>query len=451
MSLDDSPPPVRRKPGRPRKQPPGLVTLPYEPRPAFQPFHERDVRFAVLVCHRRAGKTVATVNDLIRRAVECDRPAPRYAYIAPLFRQAKDIAWDYLKRYTAPIPGSVINEGELRVDLPGERRIRLYGADNPDSLRGLYLDGVVIDEPAQMKPALWQEVLRPALADRGGFAVFIGTPKGRNWFYDLYRRAEKEEAWFTLSLPASRSGILRAPEITALTQDMAPALIAQEMECSFEAPDRMQFVPPALLAAASERPATRTGARVMGVDVARFGDDRSVILVRNETLEHLRVLRGVDTMQTAALVSEEAERWRPQAIFVDGAGVGGGVVDRLRMMGHRVFEVQAGARANAAERYANKRAEMWGVMRDWLRERGVLPETIDHRDELADDLVAPQYKYDAGGRLLLESKDDMKARGLPSPDLGDALALTFAEPVASPELRQLSWDMPAEEYDPLEY
>lgn len=374
----------------------GLVTLPYAPRPAFQPFHARGQRFAVLVCHRRAGKTVATVNDLIRRAVECSRPAPRYAYIAPLFRQAKDIAWDYLKRYTAPIPGRVVNESELRVDLPGERRIRLYGADNPDTLRGLYLDGVVVDEPAQMKPALWQEVLRPALADRGGFAVFIGTPKGRNWLYDLYRRAEKDEAWYTLTLPASRSGILRPAEIAALTQDMAPALVAQEMECSFEAPDRMQFIPPALVTAAGERPASRGGARVMGVDVARFGDDRSVILVRNDTLEHMRVLRGIDTMQTAALVAEEAEIWRPQAIFVDGAGVGGGVVDRLRMMGHVVFDVQAGGKANAGERYANKRAEMWGVMRDWLRDRGALPTGIDHRDELADDLVAPQYKYDAG-------------------------------------------------------
>ncbi len=430
---------------------PGLVTLPYAPRPAFAAFHERRERFAVLVCHRRAGKTVATVNDLIRRAVECTRPAPRYAYIAPLFRQAKDIAWDYLKRYTAPIPGRVVNEGERRIYLPGERRIRLYGADNPDTLRGLYLDGVVIDEPAQMKPALWQEVLRPALADRGGFAVFIGTPKGRNWFYDLYRRAEKDGSWFTLSLPASRSAILGPEEIAALTQDMAPALVAQEMECSFEAPDRMQFISHALAAAAGERPLARSGARMMGVDVARFGDDRTVILVRNDTLEHLRVLRGVDTMQTAALVAEEAGSWRPQAIFVDGAGVGGGVVDRLRMMGQRVFEVQAGARANAGERYANKRAEMWGVMRDWLRDRGTLPAGIDHRDELLDDLVAPQYRYDSGGRLLLEAKDDMKARGLPSPDLGDALALTFAEPVASPDLRAVNWDMPAQDYDPLEY
>jgi hypothetical protein len=425
--------------------------LPYAPRPAFQPFHARSERFAVLVCHRRAGKTVATINDLIRRAIECERPAPRYAYIAPLFRQAKDIAWDYLKRYTDPIPGRLVNESELRVDLPGERRIRLYGADNPDSLRGLYLDGVVIDEPAQMKPALWQEVLRPALADRNGFAVFIGTPKGRNWFYELFRRAGKDENWYKLVLPASRSGLLKPDEVAALTADMAPPLIAQEMECSFEAPDSLQFIDPDLVAQARDRPPGRGGARIMGVDVARFGDDRTVILNRTDTIGEIRVLRGIDTMQTAALVAEEAARFRPQATFVDGAGVGGGVVDRLRLLGHAVFEVQAGARASTPDRFANKRAEMWGLMREWLRERGSFGEEGQHRTELCDDLLAPQYRFDAGGRLLIERKEDMKARGLPSPDLADALALTFAEPVAAPELRALLWDTAVKDYDPLDY
>ena len=427
------------------------MTLAYAPRAAFRPFHARTERFAVLVCHRRAGKTVATVNDLIRRAVECDRPAPRYAYIAPLFRQAKDIAWDYLKRYTEPIPGRSVSETELRVDLPGERRIRLYGADNPDSLRGLYLDGVVIDEPAQMKPALWQEVLRPALADRGGFAVFIGTPKGRNWFYELFRRAEKDEAWFKLVLPASGSGLLARAEIEALTADMAPALVAQEMECSFEAPDSLQVIGTDLLDAARARQPGRGGARIMGVDVARFGDDRTVILCRTDAIGEIRVLRGIDTMQTAALVAEEAARFRPQATFVDGAGVGGGVVDRLRLLGHPVFEVQAGAKAAATDRFANKRAEMWGVMREWLRDRGVLGSDTPHLAELCDDLLAPQYRYDAGGRLLIERKEDMKSRGLPSPDLADALALTFAEPVAAPELRAMLWDAPVKDYDPLAY
>lgn len=423
----------------------------YKARRAFYAFHRRKQRFAVLVCHRRAGKTVSTINDLIDAALRCDRDAPRYAYIAPLYSQAKNIAWDYLKRYTQAIPGRTVNEAELRVDLPGDRRVRLFGADNPDSLRGIYLDGVAMDEPAQMKPAMWTEVIRPALADRHGFAVFIGTPKGRNWFYEQFRRAEKDEGWFTMVLKASESGLLDAAEIAEMTKDMPPAVIAQEMECSFEAPNAVQFIDGALVDAARARKIDRpNGARVMGVDVARFGDDRSVILVRTDAVEYVRVFKGIDTQQLAALVAEEAKIFRPDAVFVDGAGVGGGVVDRLRMLGHRVFEVQAGGRPNDKERYLNKRAEMWGVMRDWLKDRGSLAMT-EHANELADDLVSPQYSYDNAGRIVLEKKEDMKKRGLPSPDLGDALALTFAEPVASPELRAVAWQEQPEEYDPLDY
>jgi phage terminase large subunit len=125
-------------------------------------------RFNVLVAHRRFGKTVFCINELIKQAAKNNRDDPRYAYVAPLLSQAKDVAWEYLKRYTAEIPEATVNESELRVDLPGGVRIRLYGADNPDRLRGIYLDGVVFDEFAQMQPRVWSEVIRPALADREG-------------------------------------------------------------------------------------------------------------------------------------------------------------------------------------------------------------------------------------------------------------------------------------------
>ncbi|MBM3485181.1 MAG: hypothetical protein FJX67_00895, partial [Alphaproteobacteria bacterium] len=106
------------------------------------------------------------INELIHEALGCALERPRFAYIAPLYRQAKAAAWDYLKAYTAAIPGPEVHETELRVTLPGDRQIRLYGADNPDALRGLYLDGVILDEYAQMSPRAWTEVIRPALADR---------------------------------------------------------------------------------------------------------------------------------------------------------------------------------------------------------------------------------------------------------------------------------------------
>src|SRR5690606_12599387 len=114
----------------------------------------------------------------------CALPNPRFAYIAPLYTQAKDVAWTYLKQFTFCSPGVATNESELRVDLPNGGRVRLYGAENYDRLRGVYFDGVIMDEYADMDPRVWPEVVRPALSDRKGHATFIGTPKGRNGFYE---------------------------------------------------------------------------------------------------------------------------------------------------------------------------------------------------------------------------------------------------------------------------
>lgn len=211
------------------------IDIGYSARDAFRPFHRRKPRWSCLVAHRRAGKTVACVADLIDATLRCKQPAPRFAYIAPLYVQAKDVAWGYLKRFCAPIPGAAFNEAELRVDLPGDRRIRLYGADNYDRMRGLYLDGVVLDEYADMPPSAWNEVIRPALSDRQGWAVFIGTPKGRNAFFDVYERAKAEPEWFSLMLRASETGILPDGELEAARRDMTPEAYAQEYECSFEA------------------------------------------------------------------------------------------------------------------------------------------------------------------------------------------------------------------------
>lgn len=198
----------------------------------------RSQRWSVIVAHRRAGKTVASINDTLTRALACPKQHPRYGYIAPYYRQAKGIAWDYLKRYSACLSPKV-NEAELSVEFDnaeGQRaRVTLYGADNPDSLRGLYFDGVVLDEPADMRPRLFPEIIRPALADRRGWAAFIGTPKGHNAFYDLHRMAANEPSWFSMVLRASASGLLTAEEIEDMRKTMTDDQADQELECSFEA------------------------------------------------------------------------------------------------------------------------------------------------------------------------------------------------------------------------
>ena len=213
------------------------VIIPYKPREQFKAFHDRKERWACIVAHRRAGKSVACINELIRAALTSDKDRPRFAYIAPLLKQAKEIAWDYLKHYAAPLVplGAAFNETELRVDLPNGGRVRIYGADNPDSLRGIYLDGVVIDEPAQVRPSLWNEVVRPALSDRGGWAVFIGTPAGKNEFWDIYERSKGSSDWFSLMLKASETGLIAEQELFDARQQMGPDRYEQEYECSFEA------------------------------------------------------------------------------------------------------------------------------------------------------------------------------------------------------------------------
>lgn len=212
-----------------------VVEIPFDPRPQQLEIYKKLKRFSVLVCHRRFGKTVLCINKLINSAIKSTKDRPRYAYIAPLYKQAKTVAWDYLKHYTGVIPGTTFNESELRVDLPNGARIQLYGADNPDSLRGIYLDGVILDEYAQMNPKLWAEVIRPALSDRQGYAIFIGTPQGHNSFYDLYQRACEDPEWYGAMFKASETGILPPYELLAAKKDMTKDQYEQEFECSFEA------------------------------------------------------------------------------------------------------------------------------------------------------------------------------------------------------------------------
>lgn len=212
------------------------IVIPYAPRRAFIPFHERDKRWSCLVAHRRAGKTVAKINDLIRGAMLCTLPRPRFAYIAPFRDQAKRVAWDYLKYYSRPLWDGGPNESELSVSLLGERKVSLFGADNADSLRGIYLDGADLDEFGDFRPGVWGNVIRPALADRKGWASFGGTPKGRNEFWEVREIARKNPAeWFLLELRASTSGILDDAELEAARRQLTPEQYAQEFECDFSA------------------------------------------------------------------------------------------------------------------------------------------------------------------------------------------------------------------------
>ncbi len=207
----------------------------YRPRDQIRAFHNRKERFAIIVAHRRFGKTVAAINDLIRSCFEIDRPNVRVAYIAPYLSQAKAVAWDYALEFTRDIPEIKVNHSELRIDFLNGARFRLFGADNYNAMRGLYFDAVVLDEMADFPASAWSNVIRPALADRRGSATFISTPKGKNEFWELWHEAQDDPNWFTAMLKASETSILDQEELDEARRTMGDDRYEQEFECSFEA------------------------------------------------------------------------------------------------------------------------------------------------------------------------------------------------------------------------
>lgn len=213
----------------------------YKPRPLQRKIHNELKRFNVLVCHRRFGKTVLVINEMLDRGLRNNLRNPQYAYIAPNYGAAKRIAWDYIKDFTRHIPNVKVNEAELRVDIhrppPYDDRIRfmLLGAENPNSLRGIFLDGAILDEFAECDPKIWGEVIRPALSDRKGWAIFIGTPKGQNHFYDIYHKTIGHNNWYQKIYKASETGVIDQEELEDAKATMSDEEYEQEYECSFNA------------------------------------------------------------------------------------------------------------------------------------------------------------------------------------------------------------------------
>ena len=407
----------------------------YHPHKYQREIHDNLKRFSVLVCHRRFGKTYLAINALIDAAIRSKKKNRRFGYVAPYQKQAKQVAWDYLKRFALPIEGTRANESESAIDFADGSRIRLYGSDNGESMRGLFFDGIVCDEIADFRPETWPEIIRPALTDRKhkGWCLFIGTPKGLNQFYDLFQHAQNDPNWYAGMYRVDETDILEDKEVKLARATMTDSQYRREFLCDFSASmdNALITIDKVTDAAAIKRTEGEImgSARVLGVDVARFGDDRSVIQKR-QGLAALKpqVYDSIDNMTLAGMVAQTVNEWNPDAVFID-AGRGEGVIDRLRQLGYNVTEVNFGGKA-LNPMYHNKRAEMWDNIKVWLDDGGCLP----NHTALKTDLCVPTYKFDSANRMQLESKDDIKKRGGRSPDLGDALALTFAYPVAAKKI-----------------
>jgi hypothetical protein len=333
-------------------------------------------------------------------------------------------------------------------------RERLWRADaipwsegNTEAFAGLHNKGrrviLIFDEASAVADKIW-EVSEGALTDEGTEIVWLafGNPtRNTGRFRECFGRYRHR--WDVGHIDSRQVEGTNKALLEQWVRDYGDDsdFVRVRVRGQFPQASSMQFIASDLVEAAVGREVllVRDDPLIMGVDVARFGDDSSVIRFRRgrdaRTIPPIK-LRGVDTMELAARVADESRRYRVDAIFIDGGGVGGGVVDRCRQIGLNLTEVQFGARSDRAPvgqdrsiGFANKRAEIWGALRDWLV-RGA----IDNDPELVGDLTGLEYGYvlrDGRDAIQLERKEDMKRRGLASPDNGDALALTFAYPVVA--------------------
>ena len=422
---------------------PNNLVLDYIPRSWQRSCHLNKQRFSVYALHRRAGKTQLGCMELINAAIKTEKELAMFVYVAPFLRQAKAIAWARLKSIVEPLRRTSvidINEGELSVRFKHNGAIiRLFGGDNPDAMRGLRLDGIVMDEVSQLKNELWIDIVQPALSDRLGWAIFIGTPSGINLFSELYYKAIDEDDWTAARYTVYDTDSLHPNEVTRLKRDMSETSFAREYLCDFTAQGDDQLIALADTEDAAKRTYQADHVKlfpvILGIDPARFGDDRSVVFRRQGRQAFKPVVyRGIDNMELASRIANLIEEHNPDAVFCD-AGAGSGVIDRLRQLRYDVIEIPFGGKAIKPEQYINRRTEMWWLMKQWVEEGGAIPNDSALKQELA----TPIYWYDNVGRRVLESKDQIKKRlqGAGSPDLADALALTFALPVAKKEMEDI--------------
>lgn len=413
------------------------LELKFKPRNWQKICIENQSRFTVLSLHRRAGKTTLSVFQLLARAMSVQG---LYAYVAPQLKQARIIAWDMMKSMCDDFintkgangkPLVEVHETEPYLQLFNGSKVMLSGADDPDKLRGSKLAGVIVDEVAQMPKEIWGEILYPALMDSKGWALFIGTPKGVNLFSELFYRGQDpnfKPLWSSKRFTCYETDVFTPQEIDQYKRDVDENTFRQEMLCDFTVSASNQLlsleqVNTSMHLVPDQRQLSQRIPLVLGVDVARYGDDRSILFFRRgQVAEPPIILRDLNVPELASVVKKYCYERKPKAIFVDGTGVGGGVVDMLQHYGINVFDINFNMKP-ADRRYKNKRAEMWVRMSNWVKAGGILPQSLD----LSKELCAPLYESDESGKISIESKADIKKRLGYSPDLADGLALTFAE------------------------
>jgi hypothetical protein len=317
-----------------------------------------------------------------------------------------------------------------------------WSINNTESFAGLHNEGkriiVIFDEASPIDDKVW-DVTQGALTDSNTEIIWLafGNPtRNTGAFRECF--GKHRHLWKTFQIDSRDVEGTNKQYLQELvdTYGEDSDIVRVRVRGQFPSRSTAQFIATETVETAQNRADAikDPGAPlIMGVDISRFGDDQSVIRFRQgRDARSIRPIkwRGMDTVFSANQIAQAIDLYKPSAVFIDGGGVGGGVVDILKARGYRVIEVQFGGAANDPRKWGNKRAEMWGIMRDWLGNG-----SIDKDQTLYDDLIAPEYFYQQKtDALILESKEEMKKRGLASPDDGDALALTFAQQVARTDM-----------------
>lgn len=442
------------------------ITIPHlwTPRSYQKPLYNsfgfgKEYQRASVIWHRRAGKD-STVLNLTAR--EMFKRVGTYWHLFPEQSQARKAIWNGIDKQGRKITQQFLPEAvrkrtssqEMLIETKNGSVWQMAGSDNYDSLVGSNVVGVVFSEWALANPAAW-DYIRPILLENGGWAVFITTPRGRNHAYSTHSIAQSRDNWFCQTMTVDDTGVLTAEDMDSERADGMPeSKILQEFYCSFEADADEQFIPTDALMRCRDLEVyvEPDDAMILGVDVARFGDDSSVIYPRKGRDARsfpVEIYNKLDTMQFAARVAEAITKYNPDGVFVDVGAMGAGVIDRLRQLGFNVTEVNFGGASDrhveGSYRGKNKRSEMWSTMRHAIEEGVALPKN----ERLMFELLAPMYSFSPDNHIVLERKADMKKRGVKSPDIADALALTYAYPVQPKSVVELLEAQHQEAYDPI--
>ena len=385
----------------------------------LQAFDAGKFKFGLLNWHRRARKTTLGLNLLIREC--CKNENSVYGYIAPTYKQAKSIVWidpNMLPKY---LPKEVIkqkNESELRVEFTNGSLLVVRGADNPDTLRGQDYAGVFIDEFAQVKPEIWEEILRPIITQNPErWALFAFTPKGINHAYEYWHKSEGWDNWYRSLLRASESDIMTPEALTTAREEMPDVLFRQEFECEFSAGDEFTLITPddieKIKGMVRIKPFPK---RFMAVDPAAGGDEAVIMSFSDTEIDKILTSRQKDTMKLAGQIMIEYRRIGAEEVAIDTIGLGKPIADRLKELGAKVRYINSSSKPSD-DNFYNLRAEMYWTAAAMVQDAEcAYPEEYELRRQLTS------IKYDvsdSSGKIKIEPKQKVKERISRSPDWAD--------------------------------